>query len=390
MRFAALRLLGLAAMFLLGVAWTPPSSAQTLNESIAAYKRGDYATAYRGLRRLAGQGVARAQAALGLMYQNGRGVRRDDAEAVRWYRRAAEQGLAAAQSALGVMYAKGRGVPQSDAEAVRWFRRAAEGGDALAQGIFGRFYENGVGVPRDPVRAYKWYRLAASSADAKVRRSAAANMRRLGRRLTPAQLARGQRLARAWRPRKPTARTTRPRAERPPDRTSASSAFKDAVRAHARGNHAAAYRGFRRLAEQGYAAAQFNLGMMYSGGKGVPQDHAEAAKWYRRAARQGNAGAQNMLGFVYGRGRGVRKDYAAAARWHRRAAKQGHAAAQFNLGTMYRRGHGVAKILLHGCASGIAVRRSRASSRLRTISGSCTKAVLACPGTWLRRSSGTI
>ena len=344
-RIATYRLLGLGAMLLLAIAGAPPASAQTLSEAVAAYKRGDYATANRWFRRLAEQGVARAQAALGLMYENGRGVRRNDAEAVRWYRRAAEQGFAAAQSALGVMYAKGRGVPQSDKEAVRWFRRAAEGGDALAQGILGKFYENGVGVPRDPVRAYKWYRLAASSTNAKVRRGAAANLRRLGQRLTPAQRARAQRLARQWRPRKPTARTTRPRAraERPPAGTSASLAFRNAVRAHARGNHAAAYRGFRRLAEQGFAAAQFNLGLMYSSGKGVPQDHAEAAKWYRRASDQGNAGAQNMLGFLYGRGLGVRKNNAAAARLYRRAAEQGHARAQFNLGTMYRRGHGVAK-----------------------------------------------
>ncbi len=343
MRVATFLLIGLAALFPPAIAGTPPASAQTLSEAVAAHKRGDYAAAYRGFRRLAGQGVARAQAALGLMYENGRGVRRNDAQAVRWYRRAAEQGLAAAQSALGVMYAKGRGVPQSDSEAVRWFRRAAEGGDALAQGILGRFYENGVGVPRDPVRAYKWYRLAASSTNAKVRRRAAANMRRLGQRLTPAQLARAQRLARQWRPRKPTARATRPRAERPPAGTSATLAFRKAVRAHARGDHAAAYRGFRRLAEQGFAAARFNLGLMYSGGKGVPQDHAEAAKWYRRAAEQGDADAQNMLGLVYGRGHGVRKNYAAAVRWHRRAAERGHAAAQFNLGNMYRRGHGVAK-----------------------------------------------
>jgi len=38
-----------------------------------------------------------------------------------------------------------------------------------------------------------------------------------------------------------------------------------------------------RFAEQGEAAAQFNLGLMYATGQGVPQDDAEAAKWFRRA-----------------------------------------------------------------------------------------------------------
>ena len=36
-------------------------------------------------------------------------------------------------------------------------------------------------------------------------------------------------------------------------------------------------------AEQGDAEAQFNLGILYDNGQGVPQDDAEALKWYRKA-----------------------------------------------------------------------------------------------------------
>jgi TPR repeat protein len=43
---------------------------------------------------------------------------------------------------------------------------------------------------------------------------------------------------------------------------------------------------------QGFAVAQFNLGVMYSDGQGVPQNDAEAVRWYRLAAEQGHAGAQ--------------------------------------------------------------------------------------------------
>lgn len=42
--------------------------------------------------------------------------------------------------------------------------------------------------------------------------------------------------------------------------------------------------GARRLAE-----AQFNLGIMYHNGLGVPQDYAQAVAWYRKAAAQGFA-----------------------------------------------------------------------------------------------------
>jgi len=48
----------------------------------------------------------------------------------------------------------------------------------------------------------------------------------------------------------------------------------------------------RRLAEQGQCLAQFNLGLLYDLGEGVPQSYAEAAKWYRKAADQGSALAQ--------------------------------------------------------------------------------------------------
>jgi len=40
----------------------------------------------------------------------------------------------------------------------------------------------------------------------------------------------------------------------------------------------------RAKAEQGDVSAQFNLGVMYDDGEGVPQDYAEAIRWYRVAA----------------------------------------------------------------------------------------------------------
>ena len=67
------------------------------------------------------------------MYDEGRGVIKDDYEAVKWYRKAAEQGYASAQHNLGVCYANGEGVTQDDVEAVKWFRRAAEQGEAAAK-----------------------------------------------------------------------------------------------------------------------------------------------------------------------------------------------------------------------------------------------------------------
>ena len=121
----------------------------------------------------------------------------------------------------------------------------------------------------------------------------------------------------------------------------AEQAFDEAVAAYERGDYAAAMRGFRVLAEQGNAAAQLKLGLMYDNGRGVPRDYQEALKWYRLAAEQGNAAAQFNLGAMYASGVGVPLDYQEAVRWYRLAAEQGYAGAQHNLGLKYEYGDGV-------------------------------------------------
>ncbi len=113
------------------------------------------------------------------------------------------------------------------------------------------------------------------------------------------------------------------------------------LEAYERGDYATALKEWRPLADQGYAGAQFNLGLIYENGYGVAQDYAEAAKWYRLAAEQGFAGAQFNLGLKYSNGQGVPQEYPEAVKWYRLAAFQGHAKAQRNLGIMYNEGQGV-------------------------------------------------
>ena len=99
----------------------------------------------------------------------------------------------------------------------------------------------------------------------------------------------------------------------------------------------------KQRAAQGNAAAQYNLGVMYVKGEGVPQDYKESLKWYRLAAEQGLAKAQYNLGVMYVKGEGVPKDYKEAVKWYRLSAEQGYAEAQNSLGVMYRDGQGVPK-----------------------------------------------
>ncbi|MCY4141250.1 MAG: tetratricopeptide repeat protein [Rhodobacteraceae bacterium] len=108
-----------------------------------------------------------------------------------------------------------------------------------------------------------------------------------------------------------------------------------------RGDHAAALREFRPLAEQGDATARFYLGNMYDHGLGVAEDDQVAASLYREAAEQGDVLAQFYLGLMYADGSGVPEDSRQAYTWIRRAAEQGLADARNRLGHMYFHGEGV-------------------------------------------------
>jgi hypothetical protein len=96
-----------------------------------------------------------------------------------------------------------------------------------------------------------------------------------------------------------------------------------------------------KLATQGYASAQNQLGQMYANGRGVPQDYSTARKWYAKAAAQGHGWAQTQLGQLSADGLGVAQDYKQAHHWWEQAATQGVAQAQYNLAQLYATGRGV-------------------------------------------------
>jgi TPR repeat protein len=102
------------------------------------------------------------------------------------------------------MYENGHGVPQNYAAAAAWYRKAADQGNALAQLNLGIMYYEGKGVPQNYVQAYLWFNLSAADqlgAFEKENRDKAAKYRDIvAAKLTPAQLAEAQRLAREWKP----------------------------------------------------------------------------------------------------------------------------------------------------------------------------------------------
>ncbi|MEY4089750.1 MAG: hypothetical protein RJB55_2021, partial [Verrucomicrobiota bacterium] len=74
--------------------------------------------------------------------------------------------------------------------------------------------------------------------------------------------------------------------------------------------------------------AQSRLGVWHAGGQeGLAKDTAQAANWFRRAADQGFADAQFMLGIKLARGEGLPRDTVESAAWLQVATWNGHAEA---------------------------------------------------------------
>jgi hypothetical protein len=108
-----------------------------------------------------------------------------------------------------------------------------------------------------------------------------------------------------------------------------------------KGDFAKALALWQPLAAAGHADAQFNLGLMHQNANGVVENLPQALSWYLKAAEQGLAAAQNRVGVLYARGEfGVPQDREQALRWFLTAAQQSYAHAQLNLGIACSYGYG--------------------------------------------------
>jgi len=302
--------------------------AQTLEESIEAYRRQDYVAAAADLRSLSNQGNAKAQQILGGMYESGKGVPKDLQQALRWYRKSADQGYASAQFSLGLRYQNGDGVPKDAKQAMLWYSKAASQGNGYAQVNLGVIYENGRGVPQDLEKAVSLYRKAAEQE------------------LALAQLFLGNMYARGHGLPKDDQQAVlwyRKAAEQGDDVAQNNLATQYATGQGVLKDDKQATYWFRKAADQGLATAQATLGSRYLYGSGVVKDEREAALWFHKAAEQDDVGAQHNLGYLYFNGKGVVKDHRVAFQWYKKAAEQGLNDAQFELGALYASGDGVAK-----------------------------------------------
>jgi localization factor PodJL len=156
-------------------------------------------------------------------------------------RDAATSGDASAETEVAIRWLDGR-MPSRDPKiAARWFEAAATQALPVAQYRLAALYEKGVGVARDVQLARSWYIKAATAGNARAMHNLAVLNAENGESGKP--------------------------------------------------DYAEAAQWFRRAGELGIRDSQFNLGVLYGRGLGVPQDLGQSWVWFSLAARQGDGDA---------------------------------------------------------------------------------------------------
>ena len=210
----------------------------------SAYISGDYDRALQILQPLADSGDPEAQKIMGIMYDYGHGVAKDQQAALNWYLRAADQGNPDVQYHVGAKFFHGEGTAQDYAAAAKWWELAANGGQVDAQFNLGLMYYRGMVMTKDDAKAAQLFQQAAEQGHG------------------DAQYVLGLLYS-----------------------------FGHGVAK----NYTTALEWFQKSSDQGVARAQFNMGVFYESGYGVEKDLEQARNWYGRASAQGLEEATNKL-----------------------------------------------------------------------------------------------
>ena len=225
---------------------------------------------------------------LGDIYISGNGVKRDKNKAMQFYERAAERNSSEAQLKLGLIKLEFEGESENDrSEGLSYLRAAAENGSVEAQKIYA-----------EEMLHKKKFSIAAKYLEQSATQGDVDSM------VSLAELGSQQ---------------------------SSKSHDIDSVY------------WYLQAALKGHHEAQYESGMLYMGGKHVPQDFRLAYRWLLLAAQKGHKNAQFQLGVLYSKGLGIPKNDYRAAKWYLKAAKQAHRDAAAILGTLFYDGKGVAQ-----------------------------------------------
>jgi TPR repeat protein len=254
-------------------------------------------------------GDADAQVKLGIAYEDGNGVPKNDAVAFKWYLAAAQQGNATAQNNVGLMYRSGSGVERNKVEALKWYRMAAKQRNASAMFNLGTAYYNGDGTGVDDSMAYLWFLLAKSYGS----QAAIAAVERMEQEAKAAQSGALEQIGDMY------ARGD----ELPRDPNEALAWYRKAA------------------AEVGDTRVQVKLALLLLTTQKDGVDYSEARNLCEKAATHHDAMGVYCVGELYAQGLGVERDAQKAAKHFLESANLGYGVGAYRIGLFYWNGEGV-------------------------------------------------
>ena len=319
---------------------------------------------------------------VGLLYQEGKEIKRNYKEARRWYQKAIERGNAVAYRNLGVHYECGYDIEKNYPTAAKYYQQALERGHTGArkdlEDVFnsttisredlnsiGNMYHDAFGVERDYKEAKRWYEKSAL-------RGHSIAYRNLGvlcefgdgieKNNCTAVKYYQQALDKGYREaKKDMERLFNSSDISGADLNSMGMLYECGEEIKKDFNEAR--RWYEKAVKKSHLNAYHNLGLLYEWGSGVEKNYPAAAKYYQQALdidkdyaeakedlkriffSSNISGADlNAIGMLYyQQGQGIKQDYKEAVRWCEKAAEKGLAVAHYHLGMFYEYGHGVTK-----------------------------------------------
>lgn len=253
-----------------------------------AYQRSDYQNAAAFFETGAEQGSELARFNLGMLYENGEGLRLD----------------------LDVDYEKAREL----------FQEAVDHGCIEANCGLGDIYQNGYGVEADNARALEYFLLAAESNDPEWAPYAWLSVCEASLSAEAVEPDGGQ--PDDWKEKFLEGETALAEAGLP--KASFFLAFYYYNGSVDEPDYATAMTWFRKAAEAGDARSMYFIAYMYSKGLGVEENQEESMNWYLKSAEAGYLSSMYNVGRRYELGNGVEQNTEKAIEWYQKAAKAGN------------------------------------------------------------------
>lgn len=196
------------------------------------------------LKEASEQGLARGWYKLGMEYNSGNIVKKDDSKALELLLKASELGSADAMGSVGVMYEYAVGADKDINKAIEYYNKSIKRGCGFGTEYLGFIYANGYDVEQDYHKAFECFKIGA-----RIGYPGSINMVGLY--------------------------------------------YEEGKGTEKNGSKAIEY--YKRAAELGLAVAQSNLATCYKEGRGCEQNLEKAKEWAMKAAKQGQENAIKNL-----------------------------------------------------------------------------------------------